>query len=33
MSLDKLIVTLSGIVAIIFTYWYFLGKKEGEKNS
>lgn len=28
MSLDKIIVTITGIVSIILTYWYFLGKKE-----
>src|SRR5579883_2451788 len=28
MTLDKIIVILSGIAGIIFTYWFFLMKKE-----
>ena len=28
MTLDKIIVTISGIVAITFTYWFFLMRKE-----
>lgn len=28
MSLDKLIVLILGVVGIIFTYWFFLMKKE-----
>lgn len=31
MSLDKIIVSISGIVGILFTYWFFFGKKEEEK--
>lgn len=31
MSLDKLIVTIAGLIGIIFTYWFFFGKKEGKK--
>lgn len=33
MSPDKIIVTLVGLLGIVFTYWFFLGKKgkdEGE---
>ncbi|OGK19165.1 hypothetical protein A2866_05230 [Candidatus Roizmanbacteria bacterium RIFCSPHIGHO2_01_FULL_39_8] len=28
MTVDKLLVTIGGIVGIIFTYWFFLMKKE-----
>jgi len=28
MTLDKVIITLIGIVGIAFTYWFFFGKKE-----
>ncbi len=28
MSLDKIIVSIFGVTGVIFTYWYFLGKKE-----
>lgn len=28
MSLDKLFVTISGLAAIVFTYWFFLKKRE-----
>lgn len=28
MSIDKLIVTIAGFIGIIFTYWFFLMKKE-----
>lgn len=28
MSPDKLLVTISGIAAIVFTYWFFLRKEE-----
>ena len=30
MNLDKLLVTILGALGIIFTYWFFLGKKEKE---
>lgn len=30
MSLDEIIITIVGILAIAFTYWFFLGKKEKE---
>lgn len=30
MSLDKIIVTLAGVFGIVFTYWFFLMKKEKE---
>ena len=30
MSLDKIIVTFAGLGAILFTYWFFLAKKEKE---
>ncbi|MDO8659686.1 MAG: cupredoxin domain-containing protein [Candidatus Parcubacteria bacterium] len=30
MVLDKIIVTIIGIIAICFTYWFFLKKKEKE---
>ena len=30
MTADKLIVTIFGLTAIIFTYWFFLMKKEEE---
>lgn len=30
MSLDKIIVTIFGLVGIVFTYWFFLLKKEKE---
>jgi plastocyanin domain-containing protein len=30
MSLDKIIVAISSIVGIAFTYWFFLAKKEKE---
>lgn len=28
--MDKIIVTIVGIIAIAFTYWFFLGKKDKE---
>lgn len=28
MSLDKIIVSVIGVVGILFTYWFFLGKKD-----
>ncbi len=28
--MDKIIVTILGILGIILTYWYFLGKKESQ---
>lgn len=28
--MDKIIITLSGIVTIFLTYWYFLGKKDAQ---
>lgn len=28
MSIDKLIITISGTIGIILTYWFFFGKKE-----
>lgn len=28
MSLDKIVVTLIGLAGTVFTYWFFLGKKE-----
>lgn len=30
MSLDKIIITIIGLVGMVFTYWFFLGKKDGE---
>lgn len=30
MSFDKLVVTVAGIMGIIFTYWFFLMRKERE---
>lgn len=30
MSLDKLFVTLAGVAGIVFTYWFFLMRKEKE---
>ena len=30
MSIDKLLVTIFGIAGIVFTYWFFLMKKENE---
>lgn len=30
MSLDKILVTIVGLVGIIFTYWFFLMRKEQE---
>lgn len=30
MSLDKILVGFFGLIGIIFTYWFFLGKKEKE---
>lgn len=30
MSLDKILVILMGLVGIVFTYWYFLMRKEKE---
>ena len=30
MSIDKIIVTIVGIAGIVFTYWFFLMKKEEE---
>ena len=30
MTLDKIVVTIAGILGIIFTYWFFLMKKEKE---
>ncbi len=30
MTLDKIIVTVVGLVGIVFTYWFFLMKKEKE---
>lgn len=30
MSLDKIIVTIGGLIGIVFTYWFFLKKKEKE---
>jgi len=30
MSLDKIIVTVSSILGIVFTYWFFLGKRDKE---
>ncbi len=30
MSIDKIIVTIAGLIGIIFTYWFFLMKKEKE---
>jgi plastocyanin domain-containing protein len=30
MSEDKIIVTIIGILGILLTYWYFLGKGDGE---
>lgn len=30
MSIDKIIVTIAGILGILFTYWFFLKKKEKE---
>lgn len=28
MSIDKILVTIGGIFGIVFTYWFFLGKKD-----
>lgn len=28
MTLDKILVSITGILGIIFTYWFFLGKKD-----
>ena len=28
MSPDKLIITIAGLISIIFTYWFFLMKKD-----
>ena len=28
MSLDKIVVSILGLIGIVVTYWYFLGKKE-----
>ncbi len=30
MAIDKIIVTIAGVVGIVFTYWFFLMKKEKE---
>ncbi len=30
MSVDKIVVFISGLFGIIFTYWFFLAKKENE---
>lgn len=30
MTMDKILVTIVGIIGIIFTYWFFLMKKEKE---
>lgn len=32
MSLDKIIVTISGVIGIVFTYWFFLMKKVKSVN-
>ena len=26
--MDKIIVTISGVIGVIFVYWFFLGKSE-----
>jgi plastocyanin domain-containing protein len=31
--IDKIIVTITGLVAIVFTYWFFLMKKETVVNA
>jgi len=28
MSIDKILITIFGLLGILFTYWFFLGKKE-----
>ena len=30
MSIDKLLVAIFGVIGVVFTYWFFLMKKEGE---
>ena len=30
MSFDKILVIISGVVGIVFVYWFFLGKKNGK---
>lgn len=32
MSIDKIIVTIVGILGILFTYWFFLMKKDEEED-
>lgn len=32
MTIDKIIVTVLGVIVSVFIYWFFLGKKDDPKN-